>query len=113
MSDKQSNQSQAPHGPGSGERHGAPASDSPIDPEKQARMRKTYERLWFEKVNLEDDMFGWGDMPPFKSPAFMEMLEAKAMSLEQFRKEPEYQVAVRAGQIVDDEWVEEQDALPE
>ena len=113
MSDKQSNQTPEPHSPGPGEGHGTPLSDPPINPEKQARMRKIYERLWFEKVNAEDAMFGWADMPPFKSPAFMEMLEAQGMSLEQFRKQPEYEVAVRAGQIVDDEWVEEQDALPE
>ena len=103
MADKHSNQSPAPHGPGPG----ATASDPSDGPEKQARMRKVYVRLHFEMVNLEDDMFGWWDMPPFKSPAFMEMLEAKGMSLEQFRKEPEYRVAERNGQIVDDEWVGE------
>lgn len=44
-------------------------------------------------------------MPPYKSKEFMKALEQGGTTLEQFKNTPMYQMAVRNGLIVDDEWV--------
>lgn len=43
-------------------------------------------------------------LPPYKSPAFMQMLRAAKLTLAEFRETPIYRRAVERGLIVADEW---------
>ena len=45
------------------------------------------------------------DLPPYKSPEFLGLLERLGMTLEQFKELPVYHHAVRTGKIVNDIWV--------
>jgi hypothetical protein len=51
-----------------------------------------------------DNMKGAWDLPPYKSPAFMDILARRGIGLAAFRQMPIYRQAVRRGKIVGDEW---------